>query len=95
MNAIISIIDLVKHTLKAVVAFLELKRETNFLEATAKHLEYKDKTRYEITQLRNQATTVATDRADGLLLTLQERERAWERASAAYSSYTSRNKSSD
>jgi hypothetical protein len=92
MNPITSIIDLVKYALKAVTAFLELRRETYFLEATAKHLEYKDKTRHEIAQLRNQGTTIATDRADHLMLSMRERERAWERASATYFSYTSGNK---
>lgn len=93
MNPVTSIIDLIKYALKALTAFLELKRETYFLEASAKHLEYKENTRNEITKLRNQGTTAATDRADFLMRALQERERAWERASATYFSYTSGNKS--
>jgi hypothetical protein len=92
MNPVTSIIDLIKYALKALTAFLELRRETYFLEASAKHLEYKESIRNEINKLRNQGTSVATDRADLLMLSLQERERAWERASATYFSYTSGNK---
>lgn len=92
MNPVISIIDLIKYALKALTAFLELRRETYFLEASAKHLEQKEITRNEITKLRNQGTTAATDHADLLMLSLQERERAWERASATYFSYTGGNK---
>lgn len=92
MNPVSSILDLVKYALKALTAFLDLRRETYFLEATVKHLEYKDKIRNEITQLRNQGNSNATDRADFLMRALQERDRAWERASATYFSYTSGNK---
>lgn len=95
MNPVTSIIDIIKYTLKALTAFLELRREVYFFEVSAKHLEYKENTRNEITKLRNQSTTVSTDRADLLMRTLQERERAWERASATYFSYIGGNKSSD
>lgn len=95
MNPVVSIIDLFKYALKALTAFLELKRETYFLEASAKHLEYKDNTRNEITKLRNQGTISATDRADILMLSLQERERAWERVSTTYFSYKGGNKNLD
>jgi hypothetical protein len=92
MNPVPSILDLIKYALKALTAFLELRRETYFLEASAKHLEYKEKIRNEITQLRNNGTTSSTDRADLLMLSMQERDRAWERASTTYFSYTSGNK---
>lgn len=95
MNPVTSIIDLIKYALKALTAFLELRREIYFFEVSAKHLEYKENTRNEITKLRNQGTTVSTDRADLLMRTLQERERAWERASTAYFSYIGGNKGSD
>jgi hypothetical protein len=95
MNPVVSIIDLFKYALKALTAFLELRRETYFLEASAKHLEYKDNTRNEITKLRNQGTISATDRADLLMLSLQERERAWERVSTTYFSYKGGNKNLD
>lgn len=95
MNPVTSIIDSIKYALKALTAYLELKRDTYFLEASAKHLEYKDNIRNEITKLRNQGTTAATDRADFLMLSLKERERAWERASTAYFSYTGWNKNSN
>ena len=95
MNPVTSIIDLIKYALKALTAFLELRRETYFLEASARHLEYKENTRNEITKLRNQGTIAATDRADLLMLSLQERERAWERTSATYFSYTGGNKNLD
>ena len=49
MNPVTSIIDLIKYALKALTAFLELRRETYFLEASAKHLEYKESIRNEIT----------------------------------------------
>jgi hypothetical protein len=92
MNPITSVIELVKCALKALTAFLELRRETYFFEASTKHLDYKESVRNEITKLRNQGTTAATDRADLLMLSLKERERAWERASATYFSYTGGNK---
>lgn len=95
MNPVTSIIDLIKYTLKALTAYLELKRETYFLDAAAKHLEHKENTRNEIIKLRNQGTTVATDRADLVMLSLQERERAWERVSATYFSYKGGNKNLD
>jgi hypothetical protein len=92
MNPVTSIIDIIKYALKALTAYLELRRETYFLEASAKHLEQKEITRNEITKLRNQGNTSATDRADLLMLSLQERERAWERVSTTYFSYKGGNK---
>lgn len=95
MNPVTSIIDLIKYALKALTAFLELKRETYFLEASKSHLEYKENIRNEITKLRNQGTISATDRADLLMRTLQEREQAWERVSTTYFSYKGGNKNLD
>lgn len=95
MNPVTSILDIIKYTLKALTAFLELRRETYFLEASNKHLEYKEDTRNEIKKLREQGTIAATDRADLLMRSLQERERAWERVSATYLSYKGGNKNLD
>lgn len=95
MNPVVSIIDLIKYALKALTAYLELRRESYFIDASIKNTENNEKIRQQIISLRNQGTIDATDRADLLMLSLQERKRAWERAAATYFSYTGGNKNLD
>lgn len=92
MNPVTSIFELIKQALAAVTAYLELKRESFFYDATNSHLKTKNELREEIIKLRNKGTIDATDRADILGLLLEERENAWQRVSATYSGYKSGDK---
>jgi len=88
MNPVVSIIDLIKYALKALTAFLELRRDTYFIETSFSHYDQKEYIRKQIIKLRNEGTVESTDAADMLMLQLQERERAWKRAADTYFSYT-------
>ncbi len=83
-----TIIDLIKNALKALTAYLEFKRETFYLDTSFSYYDQKEFTRKQIIKLRNEGTPESTDAADLLMLQLQERERAWQRATDTYFSYT-------
>lgn len=88
MNPVVSIIDLIKYVLKVLTAFLELRRDTYFIETSFSYYDKKELIRKQIIKLRNEGTVDSTDTADMLMLQLQERERAWQRAADTYFSYT-------
>lgn len=91
MNPLSSILDIIKYALKAIYAYLDLKKETFYFEAEKQYLKEKEELRNEIDSLRNKGTVVASDLADAKFMRLQEIDRSWKRVSAAYS----RNKSGD
>lgn len=88
MNPVTSIIDLIKCALRALTAYLELKRDTYYMETSFAYYDQKESIRKKIIKLRNEGTVESTDAADMLMLQLQEREHAWKRATNTYISYT-------
>lgn len=90
MNPVTSILDIIKWALHAAASYFDLKRETFYFDAEQKFLKEKDEIRKEIDHLRNQGNIDATDRADALFMSMQEKERSWERVSATYTRNRSR-----
>lgn len=95
MNPISTFFSILNNALRALTAYFELMRETAYDRATREHLQEKDETRNNVIKLRNEGTVDSTDRADLLMLQLEERERHWKRVSAAYSRYQSGNTDSN
>jgi hypothetical protein len=95
MNPISTFFSILNNALKALTAYFELMRETAYARATREHLQEKDEIRNKIIKLRNEGTIDSTDRADLLMLQLEERERHWKRVSAAYSRHHGGNSDSN
>ena len=79
-----SVIELIKYALQAVVAYLRLKNISFYYDIREKHEKAKKDIINEINDLRKNGDSASADRADILRLQLEAQQSKWADISDAY-----------